>query len=85
MPAYDYECKECGRRFERRQRMSEPPIGVCPECGGAVERLISGGAGLIFKGSGSRAAGYPRARTSCGLDTPCCGRGSVCDSKPCEP
>jgi putative FmdB family regulatory protein len=52
MPAYDYECKECGRRFEGRQKMSEEPIAVCPQCGGKAERLISGGAGIIFKGSG---------------------------------
>jgi putative FmdB family regulatory protein len=85
MPAYEYQCKECGRRFEVRQKMSEQPIEVCPECGGTVERLISGGAGLIFKGAGFHTTDYPQARPSCGRDTPCCGRDSVCDSKPCEP
>jgi len=85
MPAYDHKCKECGRRFEPRQRMSEQPIEVCPECGGTVERLISGGAGLIFKGSGFHATDYPRARPSGGFDTPCWGRDSVCDRKPCKP
>ncbi len=30
----------------------EKPIRTCPRCGGEVKRLISGGAGLIFKGSG---------------------------------
>jgi putative FmdB family regulatory protein len=83
MPAYDYECKECGRRFERRQKMSDPPVEFCPQCGGKVERLISGGAGIIFKGSGFYATDYRAARPSCGRDTPCCGRDTVCDSKPC--
>jgi predicted nucleic acid-binding Zn ribbon protein len=32
--------------------MSEPPVDVCPECGAAAERLLSAGAGLLFKGSG---------------------------------
>jgi putative FmdB family regulatory protein len=83
MPAYDYECKECGRRFERRQKMSDEPIAVCPQCGGKVERLISGGAAVIFKGSGFYETDYRSTRPSCGRDTPCCGRDTVCDSKPC--
>jgi putative FmdB family regulatory protein len=84
MPAYDYECKQCGRRFELRQKMSDPPVETCPQCGGTVERLISGGVGLIFKGSGVHATDDSAARPSCGRDTPCCGRDSVCDSKACE-
>ncbi len=51
MPTYEYRCTD-GHRFERFQRMSEPPLEVCPECGAAAERLVSSGAGLLFKGSG---------------------------------
>lgn len=32
--------------------MSEEPLRVCPVCGAAAERLLSPGAGLVFKGSG---------------------------------
>jgi len=32
--------------------MSEPPIKDCPKCGKEVRRLIFGGTGVIFKGSG---------------------------------
>ena len=32
--------------------MSEDPIKVCPSCGGEVRRIIGGGSGIIFKGSG---------------------------------
>lgn len=32
--------------------MSDDPISVCPKCGGHVRRLIGGGTGIIFKGSG---------------------------------
>jgi putative FmdB family regulatory protein len=52
MPTYEYECKSCSHNFEIFQSMSEAPIKNCPECGGEVRRLIFGGAGVIFKGSG---------------------------------
>ena len=32
--------------------MNEPPVDRCPECNATAERVISSGAGLIFKGSG---------------------------------
>lgn len=51
MPLYEYKCKECGLRFERRQHFSDPPVDTCPECEGEVVRLIQP-AGIIFKGSG---------------------------------
>jgi putative FmdB family regulatory protein len=51
MPLYEYECQECGLRFERRQSFSDPRITECPECDGPVIRLIQP-AGIIFKGSG---------------------------------
>jgi putative FmdB family regulatory protein len=54
MPTYEYRCKKCGHRFNLFQRITEQPVKNCPKCQarGAVERLISGGAGLIFKGTG---------------------------------
>lgn len=51
MPIYEYQCKECGVRFERFQRFSEEPLKVCPECGGTVYRLVQP-VGIVFKGSG---------------------------------
>lgn len=51
MPTYEYQCAE-GHAFEQIQKMSDPPIGTCPVCGAAAERRVSGGSGLIFKGSG---------------------------------
>ena len=52
MPTYEYECKKCSHRFEVFQSMSDEPIKECPECGEQVRRLVSGGVGVIFKGSG---------------------------------
>lgn len=52
MPLYEYECDACGKRFERIQKFSDPPIDVCPNCGkGPVRKLISSSA-IQFKGSG---------------------------------
>jgi len=81
MPTYEYECAECGRHFERFQRISEPPVGQCPDCGGALHRLISAGGGFIFKGS--KSAGTAPVGLSCGRDRPCCGRETPCETKPC--
>jgi len=52
MPTYDYECTDCGHTFEYFQSMSDEPLQKCPSCGGKVKRLIGGGLGIIFKGSG---------------------------------
>jgi len=51
MPTYEYRCPK-GHRFERFQKISDPPEASCPTCGRPGERLISAGAGLLFKGSG---------------------------------
>ena len=61
MPHYDYECKKCGYRFEAFQKISDKPISKCPKCKSAVKRLISSGAGLIFKGSGFYSTDYKKA------------------------
>lgn len=52
MPTYEYECTSCRHRFEEFQRISDAPLSRCPKCGKPVKRLIGGGMGIIFKGSG---------------------------------
>ena len=52
MPTYDYFCKKCQNTFEYFQSMSDSALEKCPKCNNKVRRLISGGSGLIFKGSG---------------------------------
>ena len=66
MPTYEYECDDCGHKFERFQLISAEPIKTCPKCQKPVRRLIGGGAGIIFKGSGFyqtdyRSASYKKA------------------------
>ncbi len=64
MPTYEYKCLECGHLFEEFQKMSDAPIEVCPKCGGKVKRLISNGAGLVFKGSGFYLTDYKNSNSS---------------------
>lgn len=53
MPTYDYECRSCGHGFEIFQRMSDSSLSRCPSCGRKeLQRLIGGGLGIIFRGSG---------------------------------
>jgi len=58
MPTYEYECQKCGHRFEVFQSMSEAPRKRCPKCRGKVRRLVGGGAGIVFKGSGFYTTDY---------------------------
>jgi putative FmdB family regulatory protein len=51
MPTYEYRCPD-GHLFEKFQKMNEKPRAKCPVCGKPATRKISGGAGLVFKGSG---------------------------------
>ncbi len=52
MPTYEYECTRCGLITEEFKPMSAPRRQRCPKCRSKVERLISGGIGLHFKGPG---------------------------------
>jgi len=82
MPTYEYECTKSGKHFERMQSMSDEPLKKCPECGGPVRRLITAGAGVIFKGKGFYATDSGKSTSrfpSCGRDRPCCGRDVPCD------
>jgi putative FmdB family regulatory protein len=72
MPTYEYRCPN-GHHFELFQRMSEEPRAECPECGSVSERLLSGGAGFLFKGDGfyitdSRSASYKKEASKEGSD-----------------
>ena len=52
MPTYEYECTKCGIVIEEFKSISAPKRQRCPECRSKVVRLISGGMGVHFKGSG---------------------------------
>ncbi len=52
MPTYEYECTHCHLVFEEERPITAPARKRCPQCRHKVKRLISGGAGILFKGSG---------------------------------
>ena len=72
MPTYEYECTKCGHQFDVFQSITAKPLrrmtAPCEGCGKKTEikRLISGGAAVLFKGSGFyetdyRSEGYKKA------------------------
>jgi putative FmdB family regulatory protein len=64
MPTYEYYCTECKFEFEEFQSIASEPIEHCPKCNGKVQRKISGGTGLIFKGSGFYITDYKNKKSS---------------------
>jgi putative FmdB family regulatory protein len=66
MPTYEYACSECHHQWEEIQRISEPPVEVCPACKKvAAQRLISAG-NFILKGGGWYADLYSSAKPKSG-------------------
>jgi len=88
MPTYEYQCRSCHRRFERLQSFAAKPVSVCPKCGKrSVKRLISSGAGLLFKGSGFyatdyRSSGYKKQASE--ESKPCSGEPKTCSKPSCS-
>lgn len=60
MPTYEYECTKCKHIFEEFQKITDKPLQRCPKCRGKLRRLITGGVGLIFRGSGFYATDYKK-------------------------
>ena len=96
MPTYEYVCEKCGHEFEAFQAISAPTLKLCPvdvcirkKWGrGRVKKKISGGAGLLFKGSGFyitdyRSESYKQAaKNAAGESKPAAKTGSKPESKP---
>ncbi len=62
MPLYEYQCEECGLKFEVRQKFSDTPLDTCRECGGKAKKLISQTA-FTLKGGGWYQEGYTSAKS----------------------
>ncbi|HEY4930721.1 MAG TPA: zinc ribbon domain-containing protein [Terriglobales bacterium] len=78
MPLYEYQCKSCHSLTERiQQRFSDPPLTICPHCGGELEQLISAPA-VQFKGSGWYVTDYAKKSST----PPSSGNGSSTSSAP---
>jgi len=59
VPLYEYQCRKCHSLTERIQKFSDPPLAICPHCGGELEQLISAPA-VQFKGSGWYVTDYAK-------------------------
>ena len=81
MPIYEYRCSECGFQDEYLQKVSEPPLSVCPSCGKATFQKLLSAAGFQLKGSGWYATDFRNSGTKpakAGDSKP----GAAADSKP---
>jgi putative FmdB family regulatory protein len=63
MPTYGYRCSKCGHELEILQKISDPPLKTCPECGGELTKKVYA-AGVIFKGSGYYTTDYKTSKSS---------------------
>jgi len=68
MPLYAYKCADCGYEFEEIQKFSDPPIEVCPECGGGAEKQLSLSS-FALKGGGWYRDGYSEKKKSVAKET----------------
>ncbi len=80
MPTYEYACQKCEHTFEQFQSMRDDPLVRCPKCGKkSLKRLLGGGSGLIFKGSGFYITDYRKGGAAKG------GEGKGGEAKPAAP
>jgi putative FmdB family regulatory protein len=68
MPTYEYKCTN-GHTFEAVQGMTEAPLSRCPKCKASVRRVINGGMGIIFKGSGFYTTDYKKSSSLTGANS----------------
>ena len=70
MPTYEYRCQFCHEYTEAFQKMSDAPLTKCPHCDKeGLQRVVSGGAGVIYKGEGWYVTDYSK-KSSGGKETP---------------
>ena len=64
MPIYEYRCDACGFQKEHLQKMSEPQLTTCPECGKESYSKLLSAAGFQLKGSGWYATDFKNGGNS---------------------
>ena len=91
MPTYEYACQKCRKHSDVRQEITAKPLTKCAKCGGRIKRIMGGGGGLLFKGSGFyitdyRSANYKageKAEKSKGSSGACPPSSSSCEKPSC--
>ena len=63
MPTYEYK-REDGSVFEIFQGINDPALKICPETGQKVKRMISGGGGVVYKGTGFYITDYKNGQSN---------------------
>ncbi len=84
MPIYEYRCDTCGFQKEHLQKMSEPQLTTCPECGNESYSKLLSAAGFHLNGNGwyatdfkgggkpaAKAENAPPCQGGTGACTPC--------------
>jgi putative FmdB family regulatory protein len=81
MPIYEYRCASCGAELEKLQKISDPPLVECPECGkDALVKLVSASS-FRLKGSGWYESDFKTGKKKNGVgDTDGSGSGTAPDS-----
>jgi len=59
VPIYEYQCSDCGKCFERMQKITEEPLSSCPFCSGTVKKLVSN-CSFQLKGTGWYVTDYAK-------------------------
>jgi putative FmdB family regulatory protein len=82
MPTYEYK-REDGSTFEMIQGMNDTPLTSCPTTGQPVKRIISGGGGVVYKGTGFYVTDYKNGgRKNGSSNSEKSGTSEKSDSKP---
>ena len=66
MPIYEYRCGKCGFQQETLQRINEPPLTKCPECGKQTFKKMVTAAGFQLKGTGWYATDFKNSGSASG-------------------
>ena len=61
MPIYEYHCTSCSKEHEIIQKVNDPPLTICPACGGPLKKEISL-SGFQLKGGGWYKEGYSSSK-----------------------
>jgi len=83
MPLYEYECQQCHRHTEKRQKFSDPEITECPHCGGVLQRVISA-PNFAFAGGGWYKDLYSSTKPAGASEGAATGESKATDSKAAE-
>ena len=80
MPTYEYK-REDGSVFEVFQSMNDDALTNCPDTGQSVKRMISGGGGVVYKGTGFYNTDYKNKSDAPSCE-PASGSSCTCSSEP---